>query len=76
MNAQINDIYKKVDEATISSIMMNEVNIVAQTISSSSTLVSMLQEPTIAMVAMVFLIVYLDLRISLIICVPTPITII
>lgn len=64
------------DEATISSIMMNEVNIVAQTISSSSTLVSMLQEPTIAMVAMAFLIVYLDLRISLIICVPTPITII
>lgn len=75
MNAQINDIEKeKVDEATISSIMMNEVNVAAQTI--SSTLVSMLQEPTIAIFAVVFLIVYLDWRIALIICVSTPITII
>lgn len=61
-------------EATLSSIMMNEVNVAAQTI--SSTLISMLQEPTIAIFSILYIGVFVDWRMALIVCVSAPVTIV
>ena len=73
-------LYARVDalgknyEATLSSVMMNEVNVAAQTI--SSTLISMLQEPTIAIFSILYIGIFVDWRMALIVCVSAPVTIV